>query len=566
MNYLRIKKCATSCISALLLLLCFSVLEVSAQSVTVYQTTSSGSDKLERKWPNRSFGNQSSGGVILTVNGGMRYQTMDGFGAAMTGSSAYLFNRKMTSTQRNNVMNSLFSSSGIRLTFVRHSIGASDFSLSDYTYHDPGNNFSINVDKADVIPMLKLAKKKRGNLKILGTPWTAPAWMKDNFSMKAGKLKDNHLDDYALYLVRYLKAFKNEGLPIYAITMQNEPLHTTPNYPSMRMEWYQQSNLLQYHLGPLMAQGNVDNTKVLIYDHNWDVTSYARDILNESGTRPYVDGTAFHGYAGSVGAQNTVYNYNTSKGIWFTEQSGGDWSPNFGNNLDWYSKNLVVGAIRNWSKSLLLWNLALDTNDGPQNGGCSNCRGVVTVNNNGSFTKEVEYYVLGHLSKFVDPGAKRVEINQRSGIYTVAFRNGNGSFVVVAYNGNSSSKFVKVRHSNKQFGYRIPSKSLVTFKWFPTSGREELAEEDAAEELNEEAASQFVYPNPIENVFNVDLTQFGIDSGRFLLVDLKGQVVYEHHLNQQVTKIDLSSSFSPGIYFAYIDGEDVHKKMKVILK
>ena len=190
----------------------------------------------------------------------------------------------------------------------------------------------------------------------------------------------------------------------------------------------------------------------------------------------------------------------------------------------------------------------------------------MTVKNDGGFTKEVEYYVLGHLSKFVDPGAKRVEINQRSGIYTVAFRNGNGSFVVVAYNGNSSNKFVKVRHSGKQFGYRIPSKSLVTFKWSPSNGREDLAEEDTAEELNEEAASQFVYPNPVENVFNVDLTQFGIETGRFLLVDLKGQVVYEHFLHQQVTQIDLASSFSPGIYFAYIEDENVHKKMKVILK
>lgn len=535
-----------------------------SQKVTVYQTTKNGGDKLQKKG-DIYFGGNTSGGKIIYVNGGKSYQTIDGFGAAMTGSSAYLFNKKMNSTQRNNVMNSLFGSGGIKLTFIRHSIGASDFSLSDYTYHDPGTSFSINKDKADVIPMLKLAKQKRSNLKIMGTPWTAPAWMKTNNSMFGGSLKGNHEEDYADYLINYLNAFKNEGVNIYAITIQNEPLHTTSSYPSMRMEWYQQSNIIRYHLGPKLSSNNL-NTKILIYDHNWDNTTYARDILNEAATVGYVAGTAFHGYAGGVSAQTTVYNYNKNKGIWFTEQSGGDWSTNFGDNLSWYARNLLIGSIRNWSKSVLLWNLALDKNDGPQNGGCSNCRGVVTVNDNGSFTKEVEYYALGHLSKFVNPGAKRIETNLPSDIDNVAFRNGDGTFVVLAFNKSSSSRFVKVRHGGKQFGYNIPGGALVTFKWSPSSSRQELPENDETEELTDEFAKALIYPNPIENVFSVNITQFGVDKATFTLVDLSGQVVYEHRLTNQITEINLENSFTSGIYYAFIEGDGFARKTKVLIR
>ena len=371
-------------ISTLVLLLLTVHSRGFTQTVSVYQTTKDGNQKLTRG-SERTFRAASCGGDVINVSDAVQYQAMDGFGAAMTGSAAYLMNNEMTEAQRNTLMNDLFGSDGIGLSFVRHSIGASDFSLSDYTYHDPGNTFSADVDKADVIPMLLQAKAVNAELKIMGTPWTAPAWMKTNGSMKGGSLTDDHLDDFALYLVRYMEAFEGEGLPIYAITMQNEPLNETSAYPSMRMEWFQQSNLLRYHLGPLMADRSL-TTKVLLYDHNWDETNYAKDILSIPETAQYAAGTAFHGYAGSVDAQSTVYNHDPDKGIWFTEQSGGGWSPNFDENLDWYAQNLIMGAIKNWSKSVVLWNLALNTEDGPQNGGCSNCRGVVTINDDGTYT------------------------------------------------------------------------------------------------------------------------------------------------------------------------------------
>lgn len=535
----------------------------SSQTVSVYQTTKDETQTLDPR-PNRYMGNISNGGRIITIDGDVEYQTMDGFGASMTGSSAYLINKKMNSVQRESVMNSLFTSSGINLSFIRHSIGSSDFSLFNYTYHDPGDEFSTDVDDEDVIPMLQLAKNKNNELKILGTPWSAPAWMKDNFSMMGGSLKNDHYDDYALYLVRYMKEFAQKGLPIYAITMQNEPLHTTTQYPSMKMEWYQQSNLLRYDLGPLMAQENL-NTKVLLYDHNWDVTDYARDILNISQTAVYTAGTAFHGYAGTFNAQSTVYNYNQSKGIWFTEVTGTDQYSNFGDNLKWLATNLLVGSIRNWSKSILLWNLALDNNNGPKNGGCNDCRGVVTVNSNGTFDEEVEYYALGHLSKFVNPGAKRVKSNNNNIIKNVAFKNPDGSFVLVAFNTSSSYRFFKVRSGGKQFSYGLVGGALVTFKWYPSTNSR-LATDVESEELFNEHSEGFIYPSPISDWATIDIGSFETDKATFTLVDLKGQVVYEHHLTDQVTKIDLKGSFESGVYIAYLDGENFSTKMRIIIK
>jgi len=399
----------------------------------------------------------------------------------------------------------------------------------------------------------------------MGTPWTAPAWMKDNFSMKSGQLKDDHLDDYALYLVRYMKAFRDEGFPIYAITMQNEPLHYPNSYPSMQMPWYTQSNLIKYHLGPLMNQENL-NTKVLLYDHNWDNTNYARDILSNSGAAQYAAGTAFHGYAGNVTDQSVVYNHNQNKGIWFTEQSGTDLYSNFGDNLRWYAENLLIGSIQNWSKSVLFWNLALDTNNGPKNGGCSDCRGVVTVNNNGSFTKEVEYYALGHMSKFVDPGARRVRSTLVNDIINVAFRNPDGTFVLVAFNKSNNPRFFRVRHNQKQFGYFISGGALVTFKRDPTSNSRIAGEEPLVEGLVDETlVGEFAYPNPASDAITLDLSKDGLESARFTLVNLQGQVIYEHFLTEQKTKISLDDSVIPGLYFAYLDAEGFAKKMKIII-
>lgn len=447
---------------------------VLAQSVSVWLTTGDQSQKLQQQSDLTFSSLSNSSNVNVWVHENTTYQTMDGFGAAMTGSSAYLMNQKLSSSQRESLMNELFTDQGIRLSFIRHSIGASDFDLSSFSYNDmpvgqadPNlNNFSINPDRSDLIPMLKLAKQKNGSIKIMGTPWSAPAWMKETHTLNGGWLATWYYQTYANYLVKYIQAYQAEGLPVYAITLQNEPLHETSNYPSMRMDAGNQISFLKNNLGPAFSNQGIA-TKILAYDHNWDDPYYPIEIMNDPVAKAYVAGTAFHAYAGTPDAQTSVHNAHPDKGIWFTEISGGDWATNFAGNLRWNMSNIVIGATRNWAKSVLLWNLALDQNDGPTNGGCSNCRGVVTINNgNGQITKEVEYYVLGHISKFVDPGAIRIASNTFSGgIENVAFKNPDGSKAIIALNNGNNTQTFQVNWEGKAFEYTLAAGATATFTW-----------------------------------------------------------------------------------------------------
>jgi glucosylceramidase len=443
------------------------------ESVSVWMTTGDRS-KLLQAQPNVTFAADANPtGTVITVDENTTYQSMDGFGAAMTGSSAYLMNRRMSATQRDALMNDLFTGSGIRLSFLRQTIGASDFSTRSYTYNDmPAGqtdpnlaNFSLSTDFDDVVPMLKAARVKNPNLKMMGSPWSAPAWMKENGSLNGGWLNVAWYKTYANYLVKYIQAYQAQGLPVYAITLQNEPLHETSGYPSMRMDPNNQINFVNNDLGPAFASAGI-NTKIVVYDHNWDRPDYPNAVLANATTRNYVAGSAFHGYGGTVGQQSTTHDAYPSEDIWFTEVSGGAWASNFGDNLKWNMSNILIGATRNWAKCVLLWNLALDQNYGPTNGGCTNCRGVVTINNiNGTYTREVEYYVLGHASKFVDPGALRIASNFSGSIENVAFKNPDGSKVLIALNNGTASSTFNVKWGGQTFSYTLPAGAVATFKW-----------------------------------------------------------------------------------------------------
>lgn len=450
---------------------------LAAQTVSVWLTKGNQTQLLQQQG-NLNFGNNGSYATTISVNEGTTYQTMDGFGASMTGSSAFVIN-SMTSTSKNNLLNDLFSSSGIRLTFIRHTIGASDFSRWSYTYNDmpsgqtdPNlNNFNLGADWDHIIPMIQQARNRNGQIKIMGSPWSAPAWMKENGSLNGGWLNVGWYNAYANYLVKYVQAYQAAGIPIYAITLQNEPLHETGGYPSMRMDPANQANFVKNDLGPAFSNAGL-STKLICYDHNWDQPNYPISVLNDAAARGYLAGSAFHGYSSTSGISNmtSVRNAYPDKGIWFTEISGGDWDTNFGSNLRWHTSNTVIANIRNWSKSVLLWNLALNTSHGPTNGGCSDCRGVVTVNGN-NYAREVEYYILGHVSKFVDPGAVRIGSNTFSGgIENVAFKNPDGSKVLLALNNGSSSNTFKVQWGGQSFVYTLASGDVATFRWTGSGG------------------------------------------------------------------------------------------------
>jgi glucosylceramidase len=416
---------------------------------------------------------------LITINASQKLQEIEGFGAALTGSSAYVINQKMTSTQRNILLNDLFDPEvGIGITYLRVTMGASDFSLTDFTYNDiPTNetdfsltNFTIEKDEDDVVPVLQKIFDIYPDINVMASPWTAPPWMKTNGQYKGGKLKTECYDVYADYFVKYIEAFADHGIRIDAITPQNEPLHFTANYPCMEMQASEQNNFIKNSLGPTFAESDID-AKIIVYDHNWDHPEYATIILNDAVTKPFVAGSAFHGYGGNVSAMSTVNTAHPDKGLYFTEVSGGEWATNFSDNLQWSMANIFIGTTKNWSKTALYWNLALDQNNGPKNNGCDNCRGVVTINNSsGVVTKNVEYYAIGHFSKFIRKNAHRITSTISTNVANVdhvAFVNEDNERVVVLSNDGSTSAVVVLKDQDLQFDYSIPAKSVVTLTWKP---------------------------------------------------------------------------------------------------
>lgn len=414
---------------------------------------------------------------LLTVDTSVRMQTIDGYGAAMTGSSAYLINRVLSTSESQSLLEKLFDpEKGIGISFVRLSMGASDFSLSDFTYNDlpTGQSdfalqqFSLKQDTLDVVPVMQKVKSIAPQLFIMGSPWSAPAWMKTNGSLKGGKLRTDCYNVYADYFVRYVQAMQAKGITISHVTPQNEPLYFTAAYPCMEMQAGEQLTFIRDHLGPKFMQSGL-NTKIINYDHNWDNTTYSISILNDPQAKAYTAGSAFHGYGGQVSAMSAVNNAHPDKELHFTEISGGAWAPDFGDNLMWYMRNIFIGTALNWSRSALMWNMALDEFHGPRNNGCPNCRGVVTINQStGKITYNEEYYAIGHFSKFVRPGARRVSAiwaQSLTNIEAVAFVNTDGSKAMIISNYDDTFKTFTIRQGNKYFSYSIPSRAVTSVVW-----------------------------------------------------------------------------------------------------
>src|SRR5258706_229323 len=446
----------------------------SDESVQVWLTLADGSKKLVQE-SSLNFSAGSGSGTVVSVAPNTLYQRLEGVGAAMTDSSAWLIDTKLTTVQRDALMDNLFTRTGygIGLSYLRLPMGASDFALNSYTYDDMPvgqtdptlANFSISHDTAYIIPVLQDALALNPQLRFMGSPWSAPAWMKTNENLNAGALLPAYRQAFADYHVKFVQAYTAAGIPIDAITPQNEPMNENSSYPTMSMPAADQQTFVRDYLGPAFASAGLD-TKILVLDHNWDLTNYALTILNDPAALSYVDVTAFHCYAGQVGNQSVVHTAYPDKGVWFTECSGGAWSTDFGDNMSWNLHNLVIGNFRNWGKSLLLWNVALDENAGPQNGGCTNCRGVVTIDSSrGDVTYNEEYYILGHVSKFVDPGAYRAEsTNYGDGQpENVAFLNPDGSLALVVH--STAATTFDVEWNGQHSTYSLPAKGTVTFKW-----------------------------------------------------------------------------------------------------
>ncbi|MET7423941.1 RICIN domain-containing protein [Dactylosporangium sp. NPDC005555] len=435
---------------------------LAATNAGVWLTTPDRANQLTKK-ADVAFGTAGSGSTI-TVNPNTSYQSMVGFGASFTDSSASLV---YNSSARNSIMNALFNpSSGIGLSFLRQPLGASDFSLNFYTYDDgaadPGlTRFSIAHDQSYIIPLLTQARSLNPQLSTMVVPWSAPAWMKTNGNLVGGSLSTNYEATFADYLVRSVQAYQAAGVPVQYLSIQNEPQFSPPGYPGMLMSASQQAAIIN-NLAPKLSAAGL-STKILAWDHNWDNTSFPQQVLASTGNN--TAGTAWHCYGGTPSGQSTVRNAYPNKDVFFTECSGVESGNTFADSLLWQGRNLAIGATRNWAKTVTLWNMALNSNHGPVIGSCTNCMGVATVDG-GSVTYNAEYYVLGHLAKFVKPGAVRIDSTNygQGGIENVAFRNPDGSIVLVAVNSGGAQNF-QVSYGGSSFGYNLPGGSMATFTW-----------------------------------------------------------------------------------------------------
>lgn len=462
------------CLAFLLL----ASLSCRAQTVQVLQTNGDQSLLLSTQ-PAIAFGSTTNNRTTITVNDGSKYQTMDGFGAAFTDSATWLIYNKLTSTQRTTLMTNFFSaSSGAGMSMARLPMGASDFTVNgDYSYDDTANcsadptlsNFSISHDTAYIIPVIQQALSLNPQLKIEALPWSPPAWMKTTCSMNGGGMNMTDLTPLANYFVKFIQAYSAYKIPITYVAVQNEPLNSTTAYPSESLASNDEANFIGNYLGPALASNALTSTQILVFDHNWGSYTYPENVLANTAAYNASAGSAFHCYAGSVSDQLNVQQAYPNKGIWFTECTGSVGSK-FQNDLVWNMQNLFIGSVRDYAKSVLLWNLALDQNSGPKNGGCSSCRGVVTIDDSKSpatITYNVEYYAIGQAARFVQQGAYRIDSNNpNNSLIDVAFLNPDGTHVLMVCNtaGSTSSTF-QVVYNNAGFIYTLPHQSVVTFKW-----------------------------------------------------------------------------------------------------
>jgi glucosylceramidase len=447
-------------------------------TVQIVETTGDQTMLLQSQ-PSVAFASGgSSGGLVITVDASTQYQQMDGVGGSLTDSSAWLIWNKLSAAQQTTLMQQLFSpSSGIGISFLRQPMGASDFSASgNYSYDDmPAGqtdpkltNFSVAHDATYIIPLIKQALTINPNVKVVALPWSPPAWMKATGTMNGGNMNTTYFPSLAQYFVDFVQAYQQQGIPIYALSVQNEPLYSTTGYPSESLAATDESNFIANNLGPALSTAALGSVNIFGYEHNWDNTAYPETVLGSSAAQ-YVAGTSYHCYAGDPSAQSTVETAFPAKSIWFTECSGTVGS-SFSGDLVWNAENLLIGATRNWARSVSLWNLVLDQNSGPINGTCTDCRGVVTINDSVSpstTTFNVEYYILGHLGKFVTPGAHRINSNTfgSGSIEDVAFQNPDGSIVLFVLNSANSSGTFTVSFSGQSFNYTLPAGAVATFTW-----------------------------------------------------------------------------------------------------
>ncbi|WP_304201538.1 glycoside hydrolase family 30 beta sandwich domain-containing protein [Flavobacterium alvei] len=466
---------------SILFLSCSSSNDVVAQTPTApvvpnemdfWLTKANQSTMLQKQTSVLAFGSTLNNYPNIEVNDAQQFQTIDGFGYTLTGGSAQVINQ-LNAQKRQELLQELFgtNANSISVSYLRISIGASDLDAAPFTYNDLPDGqtdlnlekFSLAPNKTDVIPMLKEILAINPNIKIIATPWSPPVWMKDNNSFIGGSLQPKYYGVYANYFVKYIQQMKAEGITIDAITPQNEPLHPGNN-PSLLMLAADQANFIKNHLGPVFQNTNL-KTKIIVYDHNCNKPEYPISILKDAAAYPFIDGSAFHLYEGDISALSTVHNAFPNKNVYFTEQYTSN-TGNFDGDLKWHTRNIIIGSMRNWSKTALEWNLANNASFGPNTpGGCTTCKGALTIESSTNFTRNVAYYIIAHASKFVPAGSVRIASNLSGNLQNVAFKTPDGKKVLIVENDGTTSESFNIKHNGKWILTSLEAGSVGTYIW-----------------------------------------------------------------------------------------------------
>ncbi len=438
--------------------------------VQMYITSADGANLLHAKTTDFATGKDYRFSVIQ-IDTAQKFQTIDGFGYTLTGGSAQLLHQ-MGNAERGAILQELFGKAGqaIGVSYLRISMGASDLDETVFSYDDlpigqtdPDLKFfNLSRDTLYLLPVLKEILAINPNVKIMGTPWSPPVWMKSNGSTVGGNLLPSYYSSYAQYFVMYLQAMKSRGVLIDAVTLQNEPQHGGNN-PSMVMSFLQQADFVKNHLGPALKNAGLA-TKIIVWDHNCDNPAFPLAILDDPAARVYVDGSAFHLYAGDISALSQVHEKHPDKSLYFTEQWTGA-SGSFEGDLKWHLKNVIIGSMRNWSRVALEWNLANDPTYRPHTpGGCNQCKGALTIDGS-KVSRNVSYYIIAQVSKCIPPGSVRLGSNTLSELPNVAFRTPEGKIVLLVLNESAGLKSFNINAGGRWMVSSLNAGTAATFVW-----------------------------------------------------------------------------------------------------
>jgi len=426
---------------------------------------------LQRQNTTLLFGTNANSNPYIDVDSTQTFQTVDGFGYTLTGGSAHVISQ-MDAIGKAAILKELFGkdSSAMGISYLRLSIGSSDLNASVFSYDDMPSgqtdtglaHFSLAPDTSELIPLLQQIVAINPSIKIIAAPWSAPVWMKDNHNSVGGGLLATYYNVYAQYFVKYIQQMKLKGITVDAITPQNEPLNPNNN-PSLVMQAADELSFVKNFLGPAFQSSGI-TAKIIVYDHNCDRPDYPEAILQDATAKAFVNGSAFHLYAGDISALGQVHNLYPDKQVYFTEQYTAS-TGNFAGDLQWHVKNVIIGSMRNWSRNALEWNLANDASFGPHTiGGCTTCKGALTISGS-TVTRNVGYYIVAHASKFVPAGSVRISSTVTNVLQTAAFLTPDQKKVLIIENDDQAQDVINIRFNGKWVTTTVPAGAVCTYVW-----------------------------------------------------------------------------------------------------